>query len=346
MGGRPGYAEGGLAEAADAVSSAGRFGDEMVIHINRREFEELRQKWGEPHVNPDTGLPEFWNLSDLWDDVKDYVAPVAGGLAGAFLPGLGSALGSALPGLGSMLGTTGTQALASGLLGAGVGALTNGGKGALLGGLGGLAGSYGGDLFRNGAESAVGGMLGGGESLGAASLSNVFGGGAGGLPGIGGGGGVGPAILMGALNLAGSAFEDNKAEKKARRQQQQALEQFNAPLPVYVNQRRRIHYNGLPDYRTQGERVYFANNGFADGGPVGYAGGGSTSDGRADDIEAVLSPGEYVMDAETVALLGNGSTEAGAAQLDGLRQNIRKHKGSALAAGQISPDALPPEQYI
>ena len=47
-----------------------------------------------------------------------------------------------------------------------------------------------------------------------------------------------------------------------------------------------------------------------------------------------------------MSLLGNGSPEAGAAQLDQLRANIRKHKGSALAAGAISPDALPADQYI
>jgi len=348
MGGRPGFAEGGLAHAADAVTSAGRFGDDMVIHINRREFEELRRNWGEPHINPDTGLPEFWNLKDLWNDVKDYVAPVGALAAGALLPGIGSALGSALPGVAGLLGSTGTQALATGLLGAGAGALINGGKGALMGGLGGVLGSYGGDLLRNGGSSALGSLVGGGDSLFRASAGNALGDSAAGLLGGGGmgTGAIAPALLMAALNLGGSAAQKDKSKKVAKGDYEDAQEQFNQPLPQYTNPRRRVPYYGVPDYTQQGEQTYFTNNHFADGGPVGYAAGGNADDGRSDRIEAVLSPGEYVMDAETVALLGNGSTEAGAARLDGLRQNIRKHKGSALAAGAISPDALSPEQYI
>lgn len=52
-------------------------------------------------------------------------------------------------------------------------------------------------------------------------------------------------------------------------------------------------------------------------------------DGQSDDIPAMLADGEYVIDAETVAQIGNGSTKAGAKALDEFRQNIRKHKRSA-----------------
>ena len=69
-------------------------------------------------------------------------------------------------------------------------------------------------------------------------------------------------------------------------------------------------------------------------------------DGRSDDIPAVLSDGEYVMDAETVALLGNGSNKAGAAQLDRFRANVRKHKGKALAKGRFSVNAKNPQAYM
>jgi hypothetical protein len=69
-------------------------------------------------------------------------------------------------------------------------------------------------------------------------------------------------------------------------------------------------------------------------------------DGRSDDIPAVLSDGEYVMDAETVALLGNGSPKAGAKKLDDLRVNIRKHKGKKLAQGRFSANAKSPEAYL
>jgi hypothetical protein len=69
-------------------------------------------------------------------------------------------------------------------------------------------------------------------------------------------------------------------------------------------------------------------------------------DGRSDDIPAVLSDGEYVMDAETVALLGNGSNKAGAAQLDRFRANVRKHKGKELAKGRFSVNAKAPHAYF
>ena len=94
--------------------------------------------------------------------------------------------------------------------------------------------------------------------------------------------------------------------------------------------------------------------GFAMGGDVGHEGredAGSFAvrgpgTGRSDEIPAMLSDGEYVMDAETVALLGDGSSKAGAKKLDDLRVKIRKHKGKKLAKGKFSHDAKAPERYM
>lgn len=68
--------------------------------------------------------------------------------------------------------------------------------------------------------------------------------------------------------------------------------------------------------------------------------------GRDDTIDARLSDGEYVMDAETVALLGDGSTKEGARRLDAMRESLRAHKGKALSKGHISPDAKSPLAYL
>ncbi len=92
----------------------------------------------------------------------------------------------------------------------------------------------------------------------------------------------------------------------------------------------------------------------AHGGSMGYARGSSRESfavegpgtGRSDDIPAVLSDGEYVIDAETVALLGDGSSKAGAKRLDDLRVNLRKHKGRNLAKGKFSVNAKRPEKYL
>ena len=68
--------------------------------------------------------------------------------------------------------------------------------------------------------------------------------------------------------------------------------------------------------------------------------------GRADTIDAKLSDGEYVIDAETVAMLGDGSNKQGAKLLDAMRQKIRSHKGKALAQGKFSPNAKSPLSYL
>jgi len=72
-------------------------------------------------------------------------------------------------------------------------------------------------------------------------------------------------------------------------------------------------------------------------------GGGS---GRDDTIPARLSDGEYVMDAETVALLGDGSTSDGARRLDQMRAKIRQHKGKSMARGKFSANAKSPLAYL
>ncbi len=68
--------------------------------------------------------------------------------------------------------------------------------------------------------------------------------------------------------------------------------------------------------------------------------------GRSDEIPARLSDGEYVMDAETVAMLGDGSTDAGAKKLDEMRARLRSHKGKKLARGKFSDNAKDPMEYI
>lgn len=80
-----------------------------------------------------------------------------------------------------------------------------------------------------------------------------------------------------------------------------------------------------------------------------FSGGGVPSDGqgdgRSDHVDAKLSPGEFVMDAETTALLGNGDSDAGARGMEAIRQAIRKEKGKKLAQGKFSPNARKPGYY-
>jgi hypothetical protein len=68
---------------------------------------------------------------------------------------------------------------------------------------------------------------------------------------------------------------------------------------------------------------------------AGYAEGGAVpgeAPGRSDDVPAMLSAGEHVIDAETVAMLGEGNTEAGHALLEELKQRVRAHSDARRGA--------------
>lgn len=120
------------------------------------------------------------------------------------------------------------------------------------------------------------------------------------------------------------------------------------PMDILPFNRQQTPNMSKEDYynygHSGGEHQFFTNNEIPH-----KAGGGNVSgpgSGRSDDIEARLSDGEYVMDAETVSLLGDGSTDEGSRRLDQMRENLRKHKGKKLAKGKFSLTAKKPEQYL
>lgn len=90
------------------------------------------------------------------------------------------------------------------------------------------------------------------------------------------------------------------------------------------------------------------------GGPVGFAGGGFTSgpgDGMSDSIPATingkrparLGDGEFVLPADVVAHLGNGSSKAGAQQLYAMMDRIRMARtGTPEQAPRINPRRMMP----
>lgn len=98
-----------------------------------------------------------------------------------------------------------------------------------------------------------------------------------------------------------------------------------------------------PMMRAMGGLTMGYNQGGPPGTPRLVRGPGT---GRSDDIPAQLSDGEYVFDAETVALLGDGSTDEGARRLDALRKKLRMQKGKQLSKGKFSSAAKLPEQYL
>lgn len=69
--------------------------------------------------------------------------------------------------------------------------------------------------------------------------------------------------------------------------------------------------------------------GYAEGGAVGAI--RSDAPGKADTVPTNLSGGEHVFDAELVAMLGDGNSEAGHAMLEELKRRVREMKRSAPA---------------
>jgi hypothetical protein len=172
-------------------------------------------------------------------------------------------------------------------------------------------------------------------------------------------------MLAGGM-LAGSLGGGKKQEANLAPspEQQAAIDRQNRPLSQVKIQTRRAPMPGDEDLRNYGrsgtrEYDFFRNNqlpAMAEGGyldaamPMAHDSGPryieGPGSGREDKIPSLLSDGEYVMDAEIVAMLGDGSSEAGAGVLDKMRENIRRHKGQRLAKGAISPDAKPAEAYL
>lgn len=111
-----------------------------------------------------------------------------------------------------------------------------------------------------------------------------------------------------------------------------------APGPVDTSTRK---YVPADDYYTYGQqspewRFFDRVNpvtSAATGGKINGPG-----DGQDDKIPAMLSDGEYVIDAATVSAIGSGSTSAGFKKLDKMREQIRKR------AGYKNTKSIPPKQ--
>ena len=162
-----------------------------------------------------------------------------------------------------------------------------------------------------------------------------------------------PSFLLPAALLGASALGGMGGSKELPTSQATATSTDpNMTKRLELSPLSRQRLAGPIDYYSYGskpEQKYYAEpeptvNAAMGGALSHYVQGGGT--GRSDSIPAKLSDGEYVIDAETVALLGDGSSKAGAKRLDEFRANIRKQKGRALAQGKFSPDAHAPERYL
>jgi hypothetical protein len=68
-------------------------------------------------------------------------------------------------------------------------------------------------------------------------------------------------------------------------------------------------------------------------------------DGTSDQVPAMLANGEFVIPADIVSGLGNGSNDAGAQVLQEFLKVIREHKHSA-KANKLPPKSKGPLAYL
>jgi hypothetical protein len=98
-------------------------------------------------------------------------------------------------------------------------------------------------------------------------------------------------------------------------------------------------HGGLTGQHPMGEPQYYSEGALTS---LQVKGGG---DGTSDDIPAMVAKDEYVLPADIVSSLGNGSSDAGASVLDQFVRTIRSHKHSN-DPSELPPNSLGPLEYL
>jgi hypothetical protein len=336
----------------------GRQGDNTLVHVNPMELKALNAMApGGLTTNPTTGLPEAFKLKDL--------LPILGGIAGGVIGGplgaaAGSGLGTALAGGNKeeILGSAAVSGLTAGMTGGFGSAATQGAK----------AGSE----FAVGEAAKKTTLEAAGQTFTPAAVSPSFA--SEGLSKVGMTG-VQEAAAQGLTGTAAQTASNVASSQLAK----QAVGAGLGAAAMYQPEQKEIQYGPIQEIQTQQTQQaspedidkYIRQGGAmpnffkfnvtqpgvyrAEGGPVSqgemFSGmvegnGDGMSDGIPFDVvgdpeinRAMLSPDEYVMDAYTVAALGNGSSDAGAEKLDQFRKELReKVYGNKQQPNQINPN--------
>ena len=116
-------------------------------------------------------------------------------------------------------------------------------------------------------------------------------------------------------------------------------------LPMHPN------FKDLTDHLPHVQKS-FAEGGHAEHVPEFYSEGGlkhryvqGDGDGTSDSVPAMLANGEFVIPADVVSSLGNGSNDSGSKVLDEFLKTIREHKAKH-EANRLPPDSKGPLAYL
>ena len=315
-----------LSVKARQVRDAGRYEDTQLVHLSDEELAMLRQQWGVPGRNPDTGLPEYGLLGSILKVISPAYAAIKGS-KGSKSPGyvpvakdpsfsakLPEAKGIFADLAAKPSGMSPEDFLTYGQVKRTPQGVTMGKTGA---------------QFFNYAKSPE-------QQQPVVEANPYFDA----YPDVAAefarlsGSPEGKATLAAIGVTTPQQFANYHFGTFGSKENRSAPTGYTAP-PVAVNPTVPVAPSDMlvQEYKKGGSvRKEFAVRG--------------EGTGRSDSIPAVLSDGEYVIDAETVALLGDGSSKAGAEALDEFRVNIRKHKGAKLAQGKFSVKAKAPHRYM
>jgi hypothetical protein len=126
------------------------------------------------------------------------------------------------------------------------------------------------------------------------------------------------------------------------------------PMPNQNYKPQLVHGRSVVSLAPHNTNGLVAMPHFADGGhvPEFYSEGGlknryvkGAGDGTSDDVPAMLANGEFVIPADVVSGLGNGSNDSGAKVLDEFLQTVRAHK-QMHDAKNLPPDSKGALAYL
>lgn len=376
-----------LQQAAQHLAAQGRGKDTTLVHMTPNEVRGLQQiamaAGGSLTLNPSTGLPEAGFLDDMMPMIigagliaatGGAAAPAVMGMSTPALVGLGvggvQALrtGNLMEGVKAGLGAYGGAGLATGLMGAGVGAAQNA---AIAGAPTSVVGS---ELTQQGLANQAAaeatktalanplattgqGLAGLGTEAGRAGFMSSV-------------GGVSGLAKSGLAGLAPMMMAEPEAPPVGTPDRDMGQRYSYSAGPTTPFPQPDVPRAGSPEQSQSfgKEQRYFTPSytkidagqakslyGFAGGGGVSHLGdysdGGrllrGPGDGVSDSIPAVigkkqparLADGEFVVPARIVSELGNGSTEAGARKLYAMMARIQSARGKTVGKNKVAKNS-------
>ena len=338
---------------AQGIASKGRFGDSMLVHMAPSEVAGVASLGG-VSVNPSTGLPEMFKFKDF----LKIALPVAGSIlapqlllaqgAGALATGVAAGGGSALGTL--LAGGNKEEALQSGLLTG----LTAGIGSKLASGAGGVTEatpqkfSIDNELIKGGAN-IQGGTVQTGIQNAASTSSAPLSFGESFNPATTGGeiaertgelftkGNIGSTLGRGAAGVVGamgSQTPDIVEQERRRRDIQLSgpyTPQVSFPSADFTGSSEYRYFNPNSLYAKDGGHIKQMQEGGIASLPQTEGQVEGRGDGMDDEVfgdiegeqEVALSKDEFIVPADVVAGLGNGSSNAGASQLYEMMDRVR-----------------------